>query len=99
MIEFFVSIVVLVLLRSMVLKNKSQGASGLCLQNISEMADFKSSASPKIVLAVSKATEFLKDKDRMFPSLCLRLELGWDLNEVAVNLVKSSCRSATNWTF
>eukprot|EP00794_Sanderia_malayensis_P009205 gene9205-10179_t len=37
--------------------------------------------------AIMKLHQFLKDADRKFPLLCIRLELGWDWNEVSIKLL------------
>lgn len=84
---YLVSIVIYVLVLSVILKNPRQPFPMLW----EEIDTSFVTASPGLLSRVRDLQMFIRDRDRLYPSLYYRLELGWNLQEAAVNLLHRFC--------
>ncbi len=81
---FFVCIVLYTLLKR---RTGGKRAENTTLHFPSTVTEEAEEAESLITSAEEKLIEFLRMQDHKFPSLCTRLELGWDWNEVTSNLI------------
>ena len=86
---YLVSIVVYVLVLSLILKGSRQP-----FPNLWEEIDTLFVTDSSISLSRFRDLQmFLRDRDRLYPSLYYRLELGCNLQEAAMNLLHRFCHA------
>lgn len=72
-----------------ILKNRRQPFPNLW----EEIDESSVTVSPYFLSRVRDLQLFLREKDSVSPSLYYRLELGWNMQEAAMNLLHRFCRT------